>query len=64
MAWLLIAAGFGVLGASARLRDRRARRAAQGLAVLLAAAGALTVARRPDAAWQLPGHGPRRWTSP
>ncbi|NKC30668.1 hypothetical protein [Falsiroseomonas selenitidurans] len=62
--WLFFAAAFGLLALTGFLRDRRWRRAGQGLAVLLAMAGTLLLARRPGTALPLPGFRPRPWYAP
>ena len=62
--WILFAAAFLLVAASARLRDRGWRRAGQGVAVLLAIAGTLLLARRPGTAFPLPNSRPRPWYQP
>ncbi|WP_270938060.1 hypothetical protein [Falsiroseomonas oryzae] len=63
MGWLLIGAGLVVLVLAVRIGGRRARGVTQGVAALVAAAGALHLLRRPGTT-QLPGYGPRQWRQP
>jgi hypothetical protein len=62
--WILFAAAFLLVAACARLRNRGWRRAGQGVAVLLAIAGTLLLARRPGTALPLPNSRPRPWYQP
>jgi len=62
--WLAFAVALLLLALTLRLRDRVLRRAGQGVAVLLALAGTLLLARRPGTALPLPGSRPRPWYSP
>lgn len=62
--WLAFVAAVLLLGLTMRLRDRGLRRAGQGLAVLLALAGTILLARRHGTALPLPGSRPRPWYSP
>lgn len=60
----LLAAGLATLILAARIGGRGARGIAQGIAMLVAALGALMLLRRPGSGLNLPGHGPRRWHQP
>ena len=62
--WLAFAVALLLLALTLRLRDRVLRRAGQGVAVLLALAGTLLLARRPGTTLPLPGSRPRPWYSP
>ena len=64
MGWAALGLAVAILLLAGRLRDRGARLAGQGVAVLAAFAGLLLILRRPGSALQLPGHGPRRWYNP
>jgi hypothetical protein len=59
-AWALVGAGLVVLVLAARIDQRGARGLVQGVAMLVAVVGGVLLLRRPG----IPGHGPRRWTSP
>jgi len=62
LGWALVGAGLLALAMAARIDQRGARGAVQGMAMLVAVIGGILLLRRPGSA--LPGHGPRRWTSP
>ena len=61
---MLILAAVILVAFSYRLGGRTSRTSTQGLAVLLAAAGAILSFRQPGSAFHLPGWGPRRWSQP
>lgn len=60
----LLLAGLVALVLAARIGGRAARGMTQGIAMLVAAGGALLLLRRPGSGLNLPGHGPRRWHQP
>ena len=62
LAWALVVGGLLALVLAARIGQRGARGAVQGMAMLVAIIGGILLLRRSGSA--LPGHGPRRWTSP
>lgn len=64
MGWLLLIGGLALLTVSVRIAPAGRRRLTQGVAVLIAAVGALLLLRRPGGGFNLPGHGPRRWHPP
>jgi hypothetical protein len=61
---LLLAAAAAILLLALRTRERALRAGGIGIALLVAAYGALRAFTAPGAPWRLPGHGPRRWHSP
>jgi uncharacterized membrane protein HdeD (DUF308 family) len=60
----LLLAGLVGLILAVRIGGRAGRGLIQGIAMLVAALGALLLLRRPGSGLNLPGHGPRRWHQP
>jgi hypothetical protein len=65
MGWVLMAVGLvSVVFLPPRVQDAIGRRAVQGAAVLVAAAGLILVLRRTGGALSWPGYRPRPWSNP
>jgi hypothetical protein len=62
--WLLLGAGLAGLVLAVRVDGPGARGVAQGVSVLLVAAGGILLLRRPASSLHLPGWGPRQWRQP
>lgn len=63
--WALMAVALAaVVVLAPRVQDAIGRRAVQGAAVLLAAAGLILLMRRTGGALSWPGYRPRPWSNP